>query len=643
MMNFIAIVTIKSGATLTLPPAFTTNAGVSNRVWIVCTNFVLNTGGRIFADGRGYASQYGPGKGVNGSQSSGGAGYGGKGGNGSGAAGGGSYGSTNEPLGPGSGGGYDDWTGYQGGSGGGAVRIEVAATATIDGTISANGTNASGSAGSGGSIYINCFSLGGSTSGLVQVNGGTCAGSYGGGGGGRIAVAFTNTSGTVGVRFGAAAGTGYISDKISPNSAQMGTVYLSTTNALTDVWKDQIQGAYLSVPGFTRWSSGDVTVSNAFIGLPDGFAITATNIVVATPNNGIFLGTNSVVTCSNLNLRAGARMKMLTNAVVTCGQTMSIGSNAAVVLLQNSRLTCGGDLLLDKGSLSMDTNPVLNCVGNMTLTNGASVTIYSGATNGLSPSYGAMVCVGITLTVASNCWVYPVSDSANGGSVFLRVGTLAIMGGGGINADGRGYASQYGLGKGVNGSQSSGGAGYGGKGGNGSGAAGGNTYGSTNAPLAPGSGGGYDTWTTYQGGYGGGLVRIEATGGVKIDGMLSANGTNASGSAGSGGAIFVTCQSFRGSASGKLQANGGRCVGTYGGGGGGRIAVWYEMPAERISGIIDGSNMRHVIITNSYSNFSGTLSVTNGGGYTNLPPGGAEPGTIVFLTVTRLGSVISLR
>ena len=61
-------VNIRSGATISLPPAFV-DGQMSNRIHIVCSNFTLDVGGLVNADAKGYAGAtvnngYGPGKGV---------------------------------------------------------------------------------------------------------------------------------------------------------------------------------------------------------------------------------------------------------------------------------------------------------------------------------------------------------------------------------------------------------------------------------------------------------------------------------------------------------------------------------------------------------------------------------------------------
>ena len=108
------------------------------------------------------------------------------------------------------------------------------------------------------------------------------------------------------------------------------------------------------------------------------------------------------------------------------------------------------------------------------------------------------------------------------------------------------------------------------------------TYGVAAAPAMPGSGGGGSS-AQYQtsGGAGGGVVRIEATGQVVMNGTISANGAadaNVSGSSyvgggGSGGSIWLTCATIT-TTGGNIHANGGGAASQYNrSGGGGRIAI----------------------------------------------------------------------
>ncbi|HLO39933.1 MAG TPA: immunoglobulin domain-containing protein [Phycisphaerales bacterium] len=153
---------------------------------------MIESDGFINVNARGHPSATGPGAGMSGSDRAGGGGFGGVGGNGvSNILGGGTYGDLFTPILFGSGGGADTGgTTSVGGAGGGAIRLNVEGSLTIDGTISANGQSTPGNqaaGGSGGSIWITCATLGGSGS-VTAIGGTGNTGSSGGGGGGRVAI-----------------------------------------------------------------------------------------------------------------------------------------------------------------------------------------------------------------------------------------------------------------------------------------------------------------------------------------------------------------------------------------------------------------------------------------------------------------------
>ncbi|MCK5082737.1 MAG: hypothetical protein KAR31_07500, partial [Candidatus Omnitrophica bacterium] len=171
----------------------------------------IGTDGTIKADGEGFGGSEGPGEGEDAIWASG-AGYGGMGGNsGTGVQGGLTYGSATQPGALGSGGGTDTTEGTQGGTGGGAIKINATGTVTVSGTISANGGNYSGTqagGGSGGSLWIIADTLAGS-GGSIIANGGNGHADYsGGGGGGRIKLEWT-TEKTFSGTISAAAGNGW--------------------------------------------------------------------------------------------------------------------------------------------------------------------------------------------------------------------------------------------------------------------------------------------------------------------------------------------------------------------------------------------------------------------------------------------------
>jgi hypothetical protein len=163
---------------------------------VVLGDATVATNAAISVDGKGYDGLTpgggGPGAGVMLSGGSGsGGGYGGAGGaSASGEPGGAAYGSSQQPVNWGSRGGLPT-TGFASLSqGGGAIRMEVQGTLTVNGTLSANGIGgvfpASGG-GAGGSVWLSASTLAGH--GAITANGGAGEPSGGGGGGGgRIAI-----------------------------------------------------------------------------------------------------------------------------------------------------------------------------------------------------------------------------------------------------------------------------------------------------------------------------------------------------------------------------------------------------------------------------------------------------------------------
>ena len=216
-------VTIKSGTFIRLipydDPASTNDYGVTMQVGDV----VVENGGLIESNAQGYPAATGPGAGRYGGRGGGG-GHGGMGGSGGGGAGGATYGDLYAPIQLGSGGGHD-YSNPGAGKGGGAIKLVVSNTLTVNGEISANGTNGitnnyqAGGAGAGGSIWITSGSMTGN--GKILANGGSGAWTYygysGGGGGGRIAI-YTNSLASA-IQLAALGGSGY-------ENGGNGTIYL---------------------------------------------------------------------------------------------------------------------------------------------------------------------------------------------------------------------------------------------------------------------------------------------------------------------------------------------------------------------------------------------------------------------------------
>ncbi|KAL8620487.1 hypothetical protein ACOMHN_056879 [Nucella lapillus] len=153
---------------------------------------------------------------------------------------------------------------------------------------------------------------------------------------------------------------------------------------------------------------------------------------------------------------------------------------------------------------------------------------------------------------------------------WLQVQRLVVDVMGVMEADARGFCAGEGEGRGVTGSDGMGtGGSHGGEGGaDNFGNSPSHAYGSLIAPRDFGSGGGNSS-TGEPGGCGGGILRLNVSEEMKIDGTLSVNGGRGKGGSGggSGGSLYFTTQHFDGF--GQIQARGGD---GRNGGGGGRIA-----------------------------------------------------------------------
>jgi hypothetical protein len=249
-----------------------------------------------------------------------------------------------------------------------------------------------------------------------------------------------------------------------------------------------------------------------------------------------------------------------------------------------------GLLLVDNGG-QLETN-TLTAITSVALANNAIDVLIQGNAS-VVPS-GAWI-VG-NLTIASN----GVLEASSLTTLTLTAsGAITIEEGGGLLANGTGYAGGAGPGAGhaylLGASPPCGGGSYGGNGAassptNGSG---GTTYGSQSNPANFGSGGGIDLPYSL-GGDGGGAIQITSLSGiVEVDGTIAANGESGDfygGGGGSGGSIWLTGGTLLGS--GSITANGGNGANTVGGGGGG--------------GRIDLSPVANL--------FDGTVSAYGGGG-----------------------------
>ncbi len=241
-----------------------------------------------------------------------------------------------------------------------------------------------------------------------------------------------------------------------------------------------------------------------------------------------------------------------------------------------SALIASGSVTLtnDSGPLAslMMTNGTLTFSGLGAIAQAADVAIIRGTVRHATNS--------ATATNAAGVW--PID-----GRVHFVCSNFFLGSNGAINVDGCGWGAStsgaaYGPGAGI-GASFRAGAGYGGFGANNAGDGGGLTYGSASAPDQPGSGGLSSIGSL--GGSGGGVVRIDSSGGVvTINGLVTASGKSAAVArgGGSGGGIWISCRVFSG-ANGVIQAN-GENTGPAGGGnysgGGGRVSIRYDAAAQ---------------------------------------------------------------
>jgi hypothetical protein len=205
-------------------------------VTIHSNNIVIEAGGTLAADGMGFYPQQGPGSTTSGSSGASHGGYG------MGVDGGRrtfTYGSALAPTALGSGG-----SSTVGGPGGGAIKLDVSGTVTIDGTLSATGHGGKQlGGGSGGSIWIVANTITGA--GTIDVRGGDDSWSSGfSGGGGRIRLEWQT---------GSYLFNGIVSAE-GPDSATNGTLTVNapgSANVWQEVWNNSrhVTGSVALVAG----------------------------------------------------------------------------------------------------------------------------------------------------------------------------------------------------------------------------------------------------------------------------------------------------------------------------------------------------------------------------------------------------------
>jgi hypothetical protein len=361
-------------------------------------------------------------------------------------------------------------------------------------------------------------------------------------------------------------------------------------------------------------------------------AVVFTNNTLIGPLNTNYDGadiviSNCVITVDGPHSFASLRVAgtgLLTHTYDPSGSISITGSvtNEPVVLagtsassLANSNIDGASVIVTDVSGTTVFTNSadyilIYLADGPRAIQRTDTSTIPDGATVLVSYKYVVMVHIGVNLAISGDVQIEPGAsmDVSGRGASFGGVGI------GGATGSGGGYGGYGGLGA--------------------SNLAGGNCQGSPTAPSDAGSGGG--SGIGGPGGIGGGATRLVVGGNFLLDGMILANGTDATNSragGGSGGGIWVTTQAFSGA--GAIHANGGAGEPSLGGGGGGgRVAI--EFATNTFSGIVSafgGPGWQRGGAGTIFLRQSGTAGVLT---FDN----GAFPGAMTLLAVTNAPDLV---
>ncbi|MCA9058952.1 MAG: hypothetical protein KDA85_10640, partial [Planctomycetaceae bacterium] len=263
------------------------------------------------------------------------------------------------------------------------------------------------------------------------------------------------------------------------------------------------------------------------------------NLSAPTLTGSGIIRANGGDSTNNLGSGGGGRISMGT--VIADSFDGILQANGGAALAESTSLGRTGTIYL---SADRRANLVIGGVGNL-----QSLRFGSDGTNDYDLG-NVTIASGGLLEIDGNHRM----NSGLGGAATLNLTTLDVQAGGVLSADGFGFAINQGPG-----AQTNKGATYGGSGGNNSAA----PYGSFITPTSLGSG------ATY--GAGGGAILVTATGGVNVDGTVSADGTTGIHYRGSGGSVLITSDTLTGS--GSIHADGGDSTTNLYAGSGGRVAV----------------------------------------------------------------------
>ncbi len=547
--------------------------------WNVAT-FDLQSGGFVFLNGKGFEPS-GNGSGGGGSSaSSAGAGgaHAGDGGDSTGATGGTGYCDVTNPATVGSSGGFGP-SGQLGGAGGGLFILNASGTATINGTITADGhpgQATTGGGGAGGGIKIDAAIVAGTPQGASVSGGDGGATSSGGGGGGCVLLSYT-TSNSISATSTVSMGGGTGGNKRGGG----GYAYVK---------QDGTDGDLYSV---NSGASGASSTQGATSITANSLTINTSTVYLVPSGNTLVLRDVSPFDESD----ATGSLQIASGAIFTPTSTTDFEiASSTLIITSGSTITSSSslDVFVEyDGALDM-----------------RSFTTSSAA----QPFNTLMIHNGANLTHGQN-------TTTQTHVINISVASSTIEAGGSINVDGKGYephssaATSNGPGGGGSSASVAGSGGaHAGDGGDTGGASGGTGYCDVTDPGTIGSSGGFGP-SGEVGGYGGGLIVFAATGDFTINGTITADGgvgDATRGGGGAGGGVKLTAADFKGTPQSFTTTGGnGGSSGTGGGGGG--------------CALLSFTTSNSIVVTSSITMSGGTGGAERGGaGYIYTKQSGTD-------------------
>ena len=503
----------------------------------------------------------------------------------------------------GSGGGTGYNGGRDGGDGGGLVILNASGTVDIDGTITADGNwyddYAGGGGGGGIKISANIIDLDAAANITATGTNATLGG--GGGGGGCILLEYITSNNITYSDVSMNGGTG----ASGAENGGAGQLLIHDTDSGDD-------GDLYLINGGTYGASSTQEISSLTVDsitLDDEAGYTVPNGNSLTLNDASPLleggGSETLEVAGSLTYTTGNNYDNF-NISVLSGGTLY---NTATINITND-----GGLTLNSGSTVNTTITTLTTANTLNLEYGATFTIVTldidGGTTTLN-SYDTSNALSITtLDMDGGTLTHGDNSTTQTNIINISATTVDIGAAASIDVDGLGYdggrlghVDGYGDGPGVFATAQRGsGAGHGGDGGaDFEGDAGGTAYCIIANPATMGSGGGTGYNGTWDGGDGGGLIILNASGIVTVDGTITADGAKTSetsyGGGGAGGAVKITADIISGTLTGGFTVAGGDGGNSGGGaGGGGCILLEYTTSnsiaagdVSVVGGIADGA------------------------------------------------------